>query len=117
LPLLHLLGTTTTKNTPGSCDPPPTYTKSVSLPSPLSLSDHLSPPPSYSRARELSESEDTFLPQEIFALEEIKEMEVEDIEEDEQIPESSDSNQPNVRCTDPINLLCINCLHRLASTY
>ena len=48
-------------------------------------------------------------------MEDIKEMEVEEIEDDEQIPESSDSHQPpDIRCTDPINLLCINCLHRLS---
>eukprot|EP00090_Calanus_glacialis_P002091 TRINITY_DN11564_c0_g1_i1.p1 TRINITY_DN11564_c0_g1~~TRINITY_DN11564_c0_g1_i1.p1 ORF type:complete len:132 (+),score=32.46 TRINITY_DN11564_c0_g1_i1:1-396(+) len=114
LPLFHLLGPTNPKNPPGSGDPPPTYTKSLSLPSPLSLSDHLSPPPSYSRARELSESEDTFLPQEMFTMEDIKEMEVLEMEEEEQIPESSDNNQADVRCTDPINLLCVNCLHRLS---
>ena len=111
MPLLHLLGTTTTKNPPGSGDPPPPYTKSLSLPSPLSLSDHLSPPPSYSRARELSESEDTFLPQEMFTLEDIKEVE---IEEEEPIPEGRNNNQPGVYCTEPINLLCVNCLHTLA---
>ena len=47
-------------------------------------------------------------------MEDIKEMEVLEMEEEEQIPESSDNNQADVRCTDPINLLCVNCLHRLS---
>merc|ERR1719186_622268 len=104
LPLIHLLSPTKLTPAPRLVDPPPPYTSSISLSSPLSLSDHLSPPPSYSRARELSESEDTFLPQEMLAMEDIKE--IEDVEEEEATPENIN--------TRPLNILCVNCLHRIA---
>ena len=94
-------------------DPPPPYTRSMTLPSPLSLSDHLAPPPSYSRARELSESEDTFLPPEMFTMDEIEEVELEDVDEEVTLRPSID-NQLNLQCGEPNNLLCVNCLHSLA---
>ena len=47
-------------------------------------------------------------------MEDIKEMEVLEMEEEEQIPESSDNTQADVSCTDTINLLCVNCLQRLS---
>ena len=95
---------------PNTPDPPPPYTKTLSHPSPLSLGDHLAPPPSYSRARELSESDDTFLPLEMMNMEKIQEMDLEDLDEEE---DTSDNNIEIPHCTISSNLRCANCLHRL----
>ena len=58
------------------------------------MSQHLSPPPSYRRARELSEcSGDAFYPQNLKDIEiDIIEDEEEDEEEDEQSEHSADVN-------------------------
>ena len=103
LPLIHLLSPTKPTPAPRLVDPPPPYTSSISLSSPWSLSDHLSPPPSYSRARELSESQGTFLPQVMLAMEDIND---DDVEEEEATPENINTRH--------LNILCVNCLHRIA---
>merc|ERR1719320_441877 len=111
LPFIHLLNQGKVTPSPNTPDPPPTYTKTLSHPSPLSLGDHLAPPPSYSRARELSESDDTFLPLEMMNMEKIQEMDIEDLEEEEE--DTSDNNIEILHCTNSSNLRCSNCLHRL----